>query len=110
MVSLSGRRRPLQSGLFASPFPKRAVLRRGGALLALCAALLANALSAQAQDGRAILQKVVDSYQKLSSYEGAATIDARTLYQGKPLRMSSTFVTLKIKRPNRILLNVSLPS
>lgn len=70
---------------------------------------------AHAQDGRALMQKVVKSYQNLDSYDGTATVDIKIIgkqgaYKNKALRTQSLYAILKFKKPNKLMLQMSAPS
>lgn len=83
-------------------------MRFASALVALPALLLLSVPPAHAQDGKALLQRMADTYKNLNSYDGRANVELMLQSQGKtagqPVAQSST---LKLKRPNRLYLEVS---
>src|SRR5689334_21676790 len=68
---------------------------------------------ANAQDGRAIMEKVVAAYQKLTSYDGRGNSDGeRHLkeFPTKPISRENASYTLQFKRPNRLMLDITTPA
>ncbi len=66
------------------------------------------ATRAQGQDARAALQKVLETYQKLNSYDGKASAELSVVSNGKTLQTLSAISTqLRVRRPNLLTLNVS---
>jgi outer membrane lipoprotein-sorting protein len=71
----------------------------------------AASASAQTQDPRTLLQKVMSTYQSLNTYHGTASTESTLLYQGKVVRISGQMqVEMKFKRPNKLWLHFTNPS
>lgn len=88
---------------------------RYGAAALMVISILLSADTAQAQDARAILQKVARAYKDLTSYEGAATVDLKIIgnegdSRGKTLQTQSLYALLKFKKPNKITLEMTAPT
>ena len=74
----------------------------------LIALTVAAAPRAQGQDARAALQKVLETYQKLNSYDGKASAELTVVSNGKTQQTLSAISTqLRVRRPNLLTLNVS---
>jgi outer membrane lipoprotein-sorting protein len=76
---------------------------------------LGSAGTAQAQDARAIMQKVAQSYQNLTGYDGSATVDIKIIGKegataGKALQSQSLYALLKFQKPNKLSLDMTAPS
>ena len=72
-------------------------------LTAGIAGLLAGMTAgAGAQDGRALIQRMVTAYKNCNSYEGRANTDIIFVRAGKPLQRQSSSSLMQMKRPNRI--------
>ena len=88
-------------------------VRTGSLVLTLTGMLVGGIV--QAQDGKAVLQKMVKAYQTLDSYDGSATVDVKVIgnqgaYKGKNLQSQSLYAILKFKKPNRLMLEMKAPS
>jgi outer membrane lipoprotein-sorting protein len=65
--------------------------------------------SCQAQDAASLMRKMIETYQHLSSYEGRANIDQVLMVDQRPAHHNTGAVTLRFKRPNRLLLTIEDP-
>lgn len=69
------------------------------------------ALPSQAQDAKSIMQKMISTYQGMSSYEGSANADEqRRTSDDKILMEAAVSVKLFFKRPNKVKLDFSIPT
>lgn len=80
------------------------------ALLLTLTALFVGGGSAQAQDGKAILLKMVKMYQAFNSYSGQANVDTMMLDpQGRTIKHIGSSSVMKFQRPNKIYLYFQTP-
>ncbi|HZP83043.1 MAG TPA: DUF2092 domain-containing protein [Chthonomonadaceae bacterium] len=100
--------------LFHSEGPRAARLRRIGLIVCL-AAVVQSAFSslpaeAQAQNPRALLQKVSAAYQRLNTYDGTASVEISAFFKEKMLQTRAMRVEMKMKRPNKLRLDFTMPT
>jgi hypothetical protein len=82
----------------------------------LAVGMLWSAGTAQAQDARAIMQKVAQTYQNLTGYDGSATVDIKIIGKegaaaGKVMtKPQSLYALLRYQKPNKISLEMTAPS
>jgi outer membrane lipoprotein-sorting protein len=70
--------------------------------IAVAVAGMVRPAPAQAQDGKALLMKVMQAYQGLSSYEGTASVTNLIVRQGKSAPVAAVTTVMKYKKPNKL--------
>jgi hypothetical protein len=74
--------------------------------LLLMLLLCAGAKESRAQDGSALLHKMMDAYQHLSTYEMHSNVDLTLSANGRVMKSQSITNILQCKRPNKLALVV----
>ena len=95
------------------PYP-RSLFRSGRprhlALILTALALFVGTGSAQAQDARSILAKMMQLYQALNSYSGQANVDTMMIAQnGQTIKHIGLSSVMKLQKPNKIFLYFQTP-
>jgi outer membrane lipoprotein-sorting protein len=100
--------------LFHSEGHRAARLRRIGLIVCLAAVVLSafSSLPAEAQalNPRALLQKVSAAYQRLNTYDGTASVEISAFFKEKMLQTRAMRVEMKMKRPNKLRLDFTMPT
>src|SRR5271165_1114256 len=91
-------------------FQVRPILPSGGRIAwIVTSALLLLPGACRAEDGATLMQKMIDAYQHLQSYSSMTREDQRLTVNNQVSRNSSYLITLRYKRPNKLLLKIEKP-
>jgi outer membrane lipoprotein-sorting protein len=87
--------------------PARCALKAGTVARLLTILLLCTGVSAsRAEDGNALLRKMADAYQHLSTYEFHSNVDFLVSANGRTMQSQSSSNVMQCKRPNKMVLVV----
>jgi outer membrane lipoprotein-sorting protein len=68
--------------------------------------LWATAADSRAQDGNALMHKMLDAYLRLNTYEVHSNVDLTAIANGRPIQSKSSSNDMLLKRPNKIFLTI----